>query len=113
MKKYILALIVMVVLALSAMIYNTYKVNHYYEHFTPHSKLIREIVVDTRDQDCYRDYGTYKIVYRKYNYVPLDSAQYAYWKDSITVTYWLSDQGDTICIKYSNASKGRRTRLCQ
>ena len=113
MKKYIIALVTIVAAVLVFAGYHTFKVNHYYEHFTPYSKLVKEIVVDTRYQDCCRDYGTYKIVYRKYNYVPLDSAQYAYWKDSITVTYWLSDQGDTICIKYSNASKGRRTRLCQ
>lgn len=57
MKKYILALIVIVILTLLAMIYHTYKVNHYYEHFTPNSKLVKEIVVDTRNQDCYRTFG--------------------------------------------------------
>jgi len=107
MKKYIIALVTMVAVVLAFAKYHTYKVDHYYEHFTPHSKLVKEIVVDTRNQDCYKDYGTYKIIYRKYNYVPLDSTYYNYWKDSISVSFWISDQGDTVCIKYNDLRKGK------
>lgn len=98
MKKYILALIVMVVLTLSAMIYHTYKVNHYYEHFTPHSKLVKEIVVDTRDQDCYRTFGIYKKVYKRYNYN---------YQDSLMTEYWINENKDTVCIHYINLNKAK------
>jgi len=38
MKKYIIALVTMVAVVLAFAKYHTYKVDHYYEHFTPHSK---------------------------------------------------------------------------
>lgn len=107
MKKYILALIVMVVLALSAMIYNTYKVNHYYEHFTPHSKLVKEIIVDIRNQDCYRTFGIYKKVYRRYNYNYQDSVYYSYYQDSLMTEYWINENKDTVCIHYINLNKAK------
>lgn len=108
MKRYIIALVVMVVAGLLPMIYYTNKVNHYYENAEPHSRMIKEIVVDTRNQDCYKDYGVYKIVYRKYNHWTSDSTVYHYWKDSLLVTFWINEQGDTVCIEYRNLNKGRR-----
>ena len=107
MKKYILALIVMVVLTLSTMMYHTYKVNHYYEHFTPHSKLVKEIIVDTRNQDCYRTFGIYKKVYRRYNYNYQDSVYYSYYQDSLMTEYWINENKDTVCIHYINLNKAK------
>lgn len=107
MKKYILALIVMVILALLAMIYHTYKVNHYYEHFTPHSKSIKEIIVDTRNQECYRTFGIYKKIYRRYNYNYQDSVYYSYYQDSLMTEYWINENKDTVCIHYINLNKAK------
>lgn len=107
MKKYILALIVMVVFTLSAMMYYTYKVNHYYEHFTPHSKLVKEIVIDTRDQDYYRNFGIYKKIYKRYNYNYQDSVYYSYYQDSLMIEYWVNENKDTVCIHYINLNKAK------
>lgn len=107
MKRYIIALIVMVVAGLLPMIYHTNKVNHYYENAEPHSRMIKEIVVDTRNQDCYETFGTYKIIYRKYNHFASDSTYYSYRKDSILVEFWINEQGDTVCIKYNDLRKGK------
>lgn len=107
MKKYILALIIMVVLVLVPAYYHKYKVSHYYETIEPHSKLIKEIVIDTRDQDCYKDHGIYKKVYRKYNHWYSDSTYYTYWNDSIMVKYWVNENKEIVCIYYIERNKAK------
>ena len=84
-----------------------YKVNHYYEHFTPNSKLVKEIVVDTRNLDCYRTFGIYKKVYKRYNYNYQDSVYYSYCQDSLMIEYWVNENKDTVCIHYINLNKAK------
>lgn len=107
MKKYIFALIGIVVLALTCAKYHTYKVSHYYESIKPHSKLVKEIVVDTRDQDCYKDFGIYKKVYKRYNHWYSDSTYYSYWNDSVMVEYWINENKEVVCIHYIERKKAK------
>lgn len=107
MKKYIVALIGMVILVLAFAFYHKYTIDHYYETIEPHSKLIKEIVVDTRDQDCYKDYGIYKKVYKKYNHWATDSIYHEYWNDSIFVEYWVNKYNEVVCIHYIERRKSK------
>lgn len=107
MKKYIIALVAIAAAVLVFTGYHTFKVNHYYEHFTPHSKLIKEVVIDTRNQDCYKTFGIYKKVYKRYNYNYQDSVYYSYYQDSLMTEYWINENKDTVCIHYINLNKAK------
>lgn len=102
MKKCIIAgMTVLVLMIVGLSLYSVHKGRHCYDRVETHSKLLKEIAVDTRDSACYREWGIYKKVYRKYNYVYTDSTYGNYYiGDSISVGYWSTDVGDTVFIEY-------------
>lgn len=103
MKKYILAMIIGVVVILGMMFWHENTVNHYFENYEPHSKLIKETIVNTNDTDYTNQWCTYKKVYRKYNYSYGDSTYYSYDQgDSLYVVFYVNDIGDTVSIEYSH-----------
>ena len=107
MKKLVYMLMALMSILVMLGLWCSYMKVHCYEKIELHSRLKKVIVVDTRGSDCYRTFGTYKIIYKRYNHPSIDSTYYSYSKDSILVEYWVDDSFDTVCIKYTDLAKRR------
>ena len=105
MKKIIYLLVALESILLALWLWCNYKKEHCYDKVVLHSRLKKVIVVDTRRSDCYKTFGTYKIIYKRYNHPSIDSTYYSYSKDSVLVEYWVDDSFDTVCVKYTDLTK--------
>lgn len=107
----IAAMAVLVIMIVGFSLYSVHKRKHCYDKIEVHSKLLKEIVVDTRDSVCYREWGIYKKVYRKYNYTYTDSIIGGYnIDDTIYVSYAVTDVGDTVYMMYTDCNSYKRDK---
>ena len=105
MKKllYILCILGIILLALKQC--HDYKQRHCYDDRVPPSVLVKEVIVDLKDSDCYKKYGIYKRIYRKYNYEYTDSLEDMYGIDTQHVVHFATTyKGDTIFMEFVDYS---------
>lgn len=102
MKRYIVVLITLAVLALALMYYHKYKIDHTKKVF-PKSKLLKETWVWLYDSACYREQGTYLRIYRKYNYSYTDTVMKGgHISDYTNLYYAVTYRGDTVYMEYTD-----------
>lgn len=102
MKKYIFALITIVILALVPMIYHK-STRPIYRHIRPHSKLLKETWVWLYDSDIYKREGTYLRIYKKYNYHYSDSIMAGRLiRDYTIMNYATTYYGDTVFMEFTD-----------
>lgn len=100
MKKYIFALIGIVILVLTPTYYHKYKLDHT-KYVVPKGKLLKETWVWLYDSACYKEQGIYLRKYRKYNYHYSDSIEELGQDGEYTMTrYFVTYRGDTVYIEY-------------
>lgn len=102
MKKHIIALITIVILALVPMI--GYKSTRpVYRHIRPHAKLLKETWVWLYDSAIYKQQGTYLRIYRKYDYNYSDSIKHGELiKDYTIMDYAVTYRGDTVFMEFTD-----------
>ena len=103
MKKYIITIIVCVIVIMGIFLSCKRESVPYNFHYH-HGKLLKETIVWLYDSDCYRQSGTYKRVYRKYDYHYTDSIENGMHinNDNTLFEYAVTYRGDTVFMEYTD-----------
>lgn len=102
MKKYIFALITIVVLTLVPM-YCYKQSQSRYRHVRLHSKLLKETWMWLYDSAIYKREGTYLRIYRKYDYTYHDSTMHSeHIKEYTDLDYAVTYRGDTVFMEFTD-----------
>lgn len=102
MKKYLFALITIVLLSLASVFcYKEYRPK--YRHISPPSQLLKETWVWLYDSAIYKQQGTYLRIYRKYNYKYSDSIIHSeHIRNYTDLDYAVTYRGDTVFMEFTD-----------